>query len=93
MKLKLIAWGLGITTVTTAGLVGLISLVNLPYPMIRRPVSKVAPLLLLPSYIEMDHHYREAIAHVEQADQLIHHVSSFEDIKLGKKRLNLLKKT
>ncbi len=49
MKLKLIAWGLGITTVTTAGLVGLISLVNLPYPMIRRPVSKVAPLLLLPS--------------------------------------------
>ena len=89
MKLKLIAWGLGITTVTTAGLVGLISLVNLPYPMIRRPVSKVAPLLLLPSYIEMDHHYREAIAHVEQADQLIHHVSSFEDIKLGKKKVKL----
>ncbi len=89
MKLKLIAWGLGITTVTTASLVGLISLVNLPYPMIRRPVSKVAPLLLLPSYIEMDHHYREAIAHVEQADQLIHHVSSFDDIKLGEEKVKL----
>ncbi|WP_107669820.1 hypothetical protein [Cyanothece sp. BG0011] len=89
MKLKRIAWGLGITTVTTAGLVGLISLVNLPYPMIRRPVSKVAPLLLLPSYIEMDHHYREAIAHVEQADQLIHHVSSFDDIKLGEEKVKL----
>ena len=89
MKLKLIAWGLGMTTVTTAGLVGLISLVNLPYPMIRRPVSKVAPLLLLPSYIEMDHHYREAIAHVEQADQLIHHVSSFDDIKLGEEKVKL----
>ncbi len=89
MKLKLIAWGLGITTVTTAGLVGLISLVNLPYPMIRRPVSKVAPLLLLPSYIEMDHNYREAIAHVEQADQLIHHVSSFDDIILGEQKVKL----
>ncbi|MDJ0660815.1 MAG: hypothetical protein QNJ42_15190 [Crocosphaera sp.] len=89
MKLKLIAWGLGITTVTTAGLIGLISLVNLPYPMIRRPVSKIAPLLLLPSYIKMDHHYREAITHVEQADQLIHHVSSFDDIKLGEEKVKL----
>ncbi|MGK7940120.1 MAG: hypothetical protein AB4062_08215 [Crocosphaera sp.] len=89
MKLKLIAWGLGITTVTTAGLMGLIYLVNLPYPMIRRPVSKVAPLLLLPSYIQMDHHYREAIAHVEQADQLINNVSSFEDIKLGEEKVKL----
>ncbi|EAZ93032.1 hypothetical protein [Crocosphaera chwakensis] len=89
MKLKLIVWGLGITTVTSAGLVGLISLVNLPYPMIRRPVSKVAPLLLLPSYIEMDHHYRKAIAHVEQADQLIHHISSFDDIKLGEEKVKL----
>ncbi|MDJ0729975.1 MAG: hypothetical protein QNJ33_08280 [Crocosphaera sp.] len=89
MKLKLITWGLGITTVTTAGLMGLIYLVNLPYPMIRRPVSKVAPLLLLPSYIKMDHHYREAIAHVEQADQLINHVSSFDDIKLGEEKVKL----
>ncbi|MGK7932293.1 MAG: hypothetical protein AB4041_12780, partial [Microcystaceae cyanobacterium] len=92
MKLKLIAWGLGITTVTTASLIGLIYLVNLPYPMIRRPVSKVAPLLLLPSYIQMDHHYREAIAHVEQADQLINNVSSFEDIKLGEEKVKLAQK-
>ncbi|MDJ0510884.1 MAG: hypothetical protein QNJ64_16755 [Crocosphaera sp.] len=89
MKLKLIAWCLGITTVTTAGLMGFMYLVNLPYPMIRRPVSKVAPLLLLPSYIQMDHHYREAIAHVEQSDQLINNVSSFEDIKLGEDKVKL----
>ncbi|MEL4894738.1 hypothetical protein [Crocosphaera sp. Alani8] len=89
MKLKFIAWGLGITTITTAGLFGLIYLVNLPYPMIRRPVSKVAPLLLLPSYIQMDHNYREAIAHVEQADQLIHQVSSFDDIELGEEKVKL----
>ncbi|MEA5509686.1 hypothetical protein VB715_07905 [Crocosphaera sp. UHCC 0190] len=89
MKLKLIAWGIGITTVAATGFVGLVYLVNLPYPMIRRPVSKVAPLLLLPSYIEMDHNYREAIAHVEQADQLIHHVSSFDDITLGEKKVKI----
>jgi hypothetical protein len=40
------------------GLAGLIWLVNLPYPMIRRPVAKVAPILLLPSYISMDRNYR-----------------------------------
>ncbi|MDJ0599229.1 MAG: hypothetical protein QNJ37_10365 [Crocosphaera sp.] len=92
MKLKLIAWSLGITTVMTGGLIGLIYLVNLPYPMIRRPISKVAPLLLLPSYIEMDHNYREAIAHVEQADQLINNVSSFDDIKLGEEKVKLAQK-
>ena len=37
----------------------------------------------------MDNNYREAIAHVEQADQLIHHVSSFDEIKLGEEKVKL----
>jgi hypothetical protein len=60
-----------------------VALANLPYPMIRRPVAKVAPILLLPSYMSMDRNYREAIAHVEQADQLINKSTSAADIELG----------
>jgi hypothetical protein len=65
------------------GTISLISLVNLPYPMIRKPVAKFAPILLLPSYMSMDRNYREAIAHVEQADQLINNATSAEDIEFG----------
>ena len=65
------------------GIIGLIGLVNLPYPMIRKPVAKIAPILLLPSYMSMDRNYREAIAHVEQADKLINNATSSEDIELG----------
>ncbi len=36
------------TTFVTIGSIALIWLVNLPYPMIRKPVAKVAPILLLP---------------------------------------------
>lgn len=70
-------------TVMGVGVIGLISLVNLPYPMIRKPVAKFAPILLLPSYMSMDRNYREAIAHVEQADQLINQATSAEDIEFG----------
>lgn len=69
------------------GLAGLTWLVNLPYPMIRRPVARVAPLLLLPSYLEMDRNYREAIAHVEQADQLVNKATSPADIALGAEKV------
>ncbi|MFW6264000.1 MAG: hypothetical protein ACOC3E_00575 [Cyanobacteriota bacterium] len=69
--------------VTLGGFAGLVWLVNLPYPMVRRPVARVAPMLLLPSYINMDRHYREAIAHVEQADQLVNSATSRADIELG----------
>jgi flagellin-specific chaperone FliS len=54
-----------------AGCAGLIWILNLPYPMIRRPVARMAPIVLLPSYLNMDRNYREAIANVEQAEQLI----------------------
>ncbi|MEO0455533.1 MAG: hypothetical protein AAF152_02990 [Cyanobacteria bacterium P01_A01_bin.114] len=57
--------------------------VNLPYPMIRWPVAKTAPMLLLPSFIRMDHNYRQAIIYTEQADQLINNATSAQDFELG----------
>lgn len=85
MKLKLFGFGM----ITILGTAGLIWLVNLPYPMIRRPVAKVAPILLLPSYLSMDYNYREAIANVEQSDQLIIKATSNADIQLGAEKTQL----
>ena len=70
--------------VTSIG--GAIWLVNLPYPMIRKPVAEKAPLLLLPSYISMDNSYRGAIKATEQASQLIDRATSLEDIKRGSQK-------
>ena len=75
-----------------AGIAGLLWVVNLPYPMIRRPVAQTAPILLLPSYISMDRNYREAIAHVEQADQLVNHVTSRADLELGEEKVKAAQK-
>lgn len=66
---------------------GVIWLVNLPYPMIRRPVARKAPILLLPSYLSMDRHYRQAIALVEQADQLVNNATSLADLQLGAEKV------
>jgi len=73
-------------------LTGLIWLVNLPYPMIRRPVAKTAPILLLPSYLSMDRNYREARSHVEQADQLVNQATSMADFALGEQKVKLAQK-
>ncbi|MGB7444796.1 MAG: hypothetical protein WA919_27325 [Coleofasciculaceae cyanobacterium] len=62
---------------------GMLWLLNLPYPMIRWPVAKNAPILLLPSYLSMNYHYRQAIAQVEQADQLVNQATSPADFELG----------
>jgi hypothetical protein len=35
----------------------------------------------------MDHHYRQAIAHTEQADQLVNHSTSAADLELGKTKV------
>jgi hypothetical protein len=75
-------------TVFGGGLAGIIWLVNLPYPMIRKPVAEKAPLLLLPSYIIMDNSYRGAINATEQADQLVNKATSLEDIKRGSQKAN-----
>ena len=74
------------------GLTGLIWILNLPYPMIRRPVAKTAPIILLPSYLKMDRNYREAIANVEKADQLVNQATSLEDLKLGREKVNQAQK-
>jgi len=63
--------------------VGAVWVLNLPYPMVRRPVAQKAPILLLPTYISMDYHYRQAIALVEQADQLVNQATSPADFQLG----------
>lgn len=74
-----IKWRMGIVI----GSVGMLWVVNLPYPMLRLPVARTAPILLLPSYISMDYHYRQAIAKVEQADQLINQATASADFTLG----------
>ncbi len=70
-------------TLFLIGSAGILYIVNLPISLIRRPVSQYAPILLLPSYISMDHHYRRAIALVEQADQLVNKATSADDLELG----------
>jgi hypothetical protein len=63
--------------------VGIIWLLNLPFPMIRWPVAKTMPILLLPSFISMDQNYRQAIALVEQSDQLVNKATAAADFDLG----------
>lgn len=65
------------------GAAGFISVLNLPFPMIRWPVAKTAPMLLLPTYSSMDYNYRQAIAKVEQADQLVNKATASADFDLG----------
>jgi hypothetical protein len=77
-------WGhLKIGAIAGTTLAGGLWFVNLPYPMIRQPVAAVAPILLLPSFMRMDYDYRQAIALVEQADQLVNQATSAADFDLG----------
>ncbi|MEG3978557.1 hypothetical protein QT970_28670 [Microcoleus sp. herbarium8] len=62
---------------------GIVWLINLPFPMIRWPVAKTMPILLLPSFISMDYNYRQAIALVEQSDQLVNKATAAADFDLG----------
>ena len=70
-----------------------IGLLNLPYPMIRWPVANVAPILLLPSFMSMDHHYRQAISLVEQSDQLVNQATSAADLELGTTKVKAAQKS
>lgn len=74
---------LALGTAILGGFVGLVALANLPYPMIRFPVAKTVPILLIPSYMSMDYHYRQAVSLVEQSDQLINQATAITDIELG----------
>ncbi|MCC0176304.1 hypothetical protein I4641_04850 [Waterburya agarophytonicola K14] len=85
-------WLLPKIAIGWGGLAGLVWLLNLPYPMIRRPLAKTAPLILLPSYLRMDRNYRSAIARVEQADQLVNQATSLADINLGQEKVKQAQK-
>lgn len=80
------AWIGGIAA-GAAFVAGGVWVLNLPYPMIRMPVAKVAPIVLLPSFMSMDYHYRQAISLVEQSDQLVNRATSAQDIELGAEKV------
>ncbi|MGP1373132.1 MAG: hypothetical protein ACTS3T_09910, partial [Almyronema sp.] len=77
----------GAALLGTAALAGGVWVLNLPYPMIRWPVARIAPLVLLPSFMQMDHSYRQAISLVEQADQLVNQATSPQDLELGAEKV------
>jgi hypothetical protein len=60
---------------------------NLPYPIIRGIVAEKVPLLLLPSYMDMDSNFKQAQAKLQLAKQLITNPTSPEDLDLGEKKL------
>ncbi|MEG3896815.1 MULTISPECIES: hypothetical protein [unclassified Microcoleus] len=62
---------------------GIIWLVNLPIPIIRKSVANTFPILLMPSFSSMDYNYRQAIALVEQSDQLVNKATAVADFDLG----------
>jgi hypothetical protein len=67
--------------------IGIIYVVNLPYPVIRQPVAKVAPLLLLPSNMAIDTNFKQGQSSVEQARQLIEVPTSPADLDRGEIKL------
>ena len=66
---------------------GLLWVVNLPYPAIRRPIHNRFPLLLLPSQIYIDNNYKQSVRFVRQGQQLVDSATSLEDILLGEQSL------
>ncbi|USR92411.1 hypothetical protein NEA10_06745 [Phormidium yuhuli AB48] len=86
-KGRTLALTLGAIVAGGAALTGFVFLANLPYPMIRKPIAQHAPMLLLPSFLSMDHNYREAIALVEQSDQLVNQATSVADLELGQEKV------
>jgi hypothetical protein len=64
-----------------------IAIANLPYPMIRKPVAKHAPIVLMPSYIEIESNYKKAQSSIEEARQLIELPTSPQDLDRGANKL------
>jgi hypothetical protein len=87
---------LGLASAVLAGIAGLaggVWVLNLPYPPIRWSVARVAPIVLLPSFISMDKNYRQAIAATEQADQLVNQATSAADLELGTTKVKTAQKS
>ncbi|MEM8810843.1 MAG: hypothetical protein AAGF01_32945 [Cyanobacteria bacterium P01_G01_bin.38] len=53
---------------------------NLPNPSIRKPLAKAVPIVLMPSFRQIDYHYRQATTHRAQAAQLIQAATQVSDI-------------
>lgn len=87
--------GIGIKLIGIVILIGIpagvVWVANLPYPIIRRTVVQNAPFLLLPSYMSMEQHYRQALASIEQAEYLIEQPTSAPDLALGEQQLQQTK--
>lgn len=71
---------------------GVVWLANLPNPMIRKSIAKTAPILLIPSYMEMDSNYRGAVDSLGQAEQLLDNPTSAADIEQGGEKVLQAKK-
>jgi hypothetical protein len=67
--------------------VGIIYVVNLPYPAIRQPVAKAAPLLLLPSNMAIDANFKLGQTTIEEVTQLIESPTSAADLDRGELKL------
>ncbi|MEO1377281.1 MAG: hypothetical protein AAFW70_23960 [Cyanobacteria bacterium J06635_10] len=67
---------IGVTT-----LAGVMVVLNLPHPKIRWFIARTAPVLLIPSHMNMDFHYWGAKNAVQQAESLLKSAASFTDIK------------
>jgi hypothetical protein len=74
------------------GCVGVVWAVNLPNPMLRKSIAKTAPVLLIPSYMEMDFNYRGAVDSLGQAEQLLDNPTSAADIEQGGEKVLQAKK-
>ena len=70
---------------------GGIAFANIPFPPVRKLVGEHAPILLLPSFFQMDSAYRGAIDAVEQADRLIAGATSAADLDRGRTQVTAAK--
>ena len=67
--------------------VAIIYVANLPYPVIRQPVAKAAPLLLLPSNMAIEANFKKGQATIEESKQLIMSPTSGADLDRGELKL------
>ncbi|EAW36063.1 hypothetical protein [Lyngbya sp. PCC 8106] len=69
------------------GIMAFVWFVNLPVPLIRWPVSKTIPVLLFPSYMNMNYHYKQAIANAEQTEKLLQEATTNAEIDLSEQEI------
>jgi hypothetical protein len=74
--------GVSIATIATG-----LTITNLPLPGIRDTIAAKAPLLLLPSVIAWDYHYREGMVDFQQAEQFITQAKHPNDLDQGDRKL------